>query len=168
MNETVFLLLGSNLGDRGALLDEAARRLTGTPGLTLTAASSTYASSPAECPPGSPDFLNRVLKMECSLSPLGLLDITQKIETDLGRTGKGTNAPRPIDIDIILFGDRILRTERLEIPHPRMKRRPFVLVPLAEVAPEAVDPATRRPFADFIPPESLQDVVKCEEPVHDR
>lgn len=168
MNETVYLLLGSNMGDRGALLDEATRRLTHTAGLTLAAASSTYTSAPVDCPPESPDFLNRVLKMECSLSPPELLDITQKIETDLGRTDKGTNAPRPIDIDILLYGNRIMRTERLEIPHPRMKRRPFVLVPLAEVAPEAVDPATRRPFSDFIPPESQRSVVKCEEHVHGR
>lgn len=165
MNETAFLLLGSNQGDRSALLDEATRRLAETAGLTLAAASSTYATSPVDCPPGSPEFLNRMLKMECTLGPLELLEVAQKIETDLGRTGKGTNAPRPIDIDIILYGDRTMRTERLEIPHPRMRRRPFVLVPLAEVAPEAVDPATRCRFADLIPPDSLREVVKkYEEP----
>lgn len=164
MSETVYLLLGSNLGDRRAMLDAATRRLVETVGLTLTEASSTYASPPVDCPVESPDFLNRMLKMECTLAPSALLDVTEEIETFLGRSAKGGNAPRVIDIDIILYGDRVLRTERLEIPHPRMRLRPFVLIPLTEVAPEAVDPTDGRRFADLLPTLDRHDVIKCKEP----
>jgi 2-amino-4-hydroxy-6-hydroxymethyldihydropteridine diphosphokinase len=165
MSETVFLLLGSNLGDRRAMLDAATRRLAATAGLELTAASSTYSSHPVDCPPGSADFLNRMLKVECGLAPLTLLDVTEEIETVLGRSTKGGNTPRAIDIDIILFGERVVQTPRLEIPHPRMMQRPFVLIPLCEIAAEAVDPASRRRFADLLSNLDQQDVVKYEEPI---
>ncbi|MDD4051351.1 MAG: 2-amino-4-hydroxy-6-hydroxymethyldihydropteridine diphosphokinase [candidate division Zixibacteria bacterium] len=163
MSEMVFLLLGSNLGDRCAMLDEATRRLAGTAGLTLVAASSTYSSPPIDCPSGSPDFLNRMLKLSCALAPEALLDATEGIETVLGRKGKGGNVPRIIDIDIILYGDRVVRTDRLVIPHPRMNRRPFVLIPLREVAPEAVDPTTGHRYADLLPDLDSQGVVKYKE-----
>jgi 2-amino-4-hydroxy-6-hydroxymethyldihydropteridine diphosphokinase len=163
MSETVFLLLGSNLGDRGAMLDATTSHLVETAGLTLVAASSTYTSPPIDCPPGSPDFLNRMLKMECMLAPAALLDATEEIEIVLGRTDKGGNIPRIIDIDIILYGDRVVQTDRLVIPHPRMRRRAFVLIPLCEIAPEAIDPITRHRYAELLPDLDKQGVVKYKE-----
>ena len=163
MSETVFLLLGSNLGDRRAMLDAATSHLAAIAGLTLTAVSSIYSSPPLDSPPGSPDFLNRMLKMECILTPTALLDVTQEIETVLGRTCKGGNIPRVIDIDIILYGDKIVQTDRLVIPHPRMKRRPFVLIPLCEVAPQAFDPVTMQPYAELLPDLDRHGVVKYKE-----
>jgi 2-amino-4-hydroxy-6-hydroxymethyldihydropteridine diphosphokinase len=164
MSEIVFLLLGSNLGDRGAMLDAATDRLAGTAGLTFLAASSTYASPPQDCPPESPEFLNRMLKMECALAPEALLDAAEEIETDLGRVVKGGNVPRIIDIDIILYGDRVVQTDRLVVPHPRLKRRPFVLVPLHELAPEAVDPATGDRYADLLAALDAHEIVLYKEP----
>ncbi len=163
MAETVYLSLGSNLGDRQQMLDIATQRLAETGGLRLLATSSTYASSPIDCPPGCPDFLNRILKLECRLAPTELLDITQELERSLGRREKGNFAPRTIDIDIVLFGDTVIHTHRLAIPHPRMRHRPFVLIPLCEVAPETIDPETKTPFADLLDGLDRQGLTRCEE-----
>ncbi len=143
MGETVFLSLGSNRGDRALYLQQAAEQLSQIAGMSLMAASSIYASQPIGCAPECAQFLNQVLKFDCTLQPLQLLDQTERLERRLGRTGKGDKADRIIDIDIILFGDRVVKNTRLEIPHPRLADRAFVLLPLHEIAPEAEDPRTR-------------------------
>lgn len=135
--ERVALSLGANLGDRLENLREAVRRIepVAIPG-TLHR-SSVYETEPVGCPPGSPSFLNAVIVFETELLPEALLDHTQKIEGALGRPEvRAMNSPRPVDIDILLFGDREVSTTRLTIPHPRLFERAFVLCPLAELLPE--------------------------------
>ena len=93
--------------------------------------------------------MNKVLKLDCSLKPVQLLDNTERLEIEFGRTEKNARANRVIDIDIVLFGDRIFKNERLEIPHPRMAERAFVLIPMYEIDPELVDPRTKKKFSEM-------------------
>jgi 2-amino-4-hydroxy-6-hydroxymethyldihydropteridine diphosphokinase len=148
----VFLSLGSNLGDRLECLRRAVGQLVETPGITFTEASRLYRAEPWERAPGSVEseedwFLNCVVVIETSLGPRGLLDRLQTIEADLGRVaGPGTPEdrrfePRPLDIDILLYGDRVVSApDNLHIPHLLMHERGFVLRPLADVAPEMEHP----------------------------
>lgn len=136
----VGIALGSNLGDRLAHL-QAARtclREIATPGEPFLQAS-TYQTEPLLCPPGSPLFYNSVVEIDFQGTPFDLLDLTQAIEKKLGRTGRHErNAPRIIDVDLLYFGDEIIDTEALELPHPRIGERRFVLQPLAEIRPELI------------------------------
>ncbi len=150
MSEIVYLSLGSNLGNREEHLDRATERLSNMMGMKFLGESSVYHSVPVDCEVDAPEFLNKILKMECTLKPVQLLDNTERLETSLGRTEKGFLANRVIDIDIILFGDRIFNNERLEIPHPRMGGRQFVLIPLCEINPDLTDPRDGRPFSERI------------------
>lgn len=150
MAEVVYLSLGSNLGNRESYISRAANRLSEMMGLRLLAESALYHSRPLKCPEDCPDFLNKVLKLECALKPVQLLANTERLEEEFGRTEKGMWANRVIDIDIVLFGNRIFKNERLEIPHPRMHERAFVLIPLHEIDPDVVDPRTGDKFADIL------------------
>jgi 2-amino-4-hydroxy-6-hydroxymethyldihydropteridine diphosphokinase len=132
----VAIALGSNLGDRAANLAAAtaALRSLATPGEPFLTAS-LYDTAPQDCPPDSPRFLNTVIDLDYPGSdPLALLAETQAIERALGREPHPTrNAPRIIDIDILLFGEVTLKHPKLELPHPRIAERPFVLLPLQEI-----------------------------------
>jgi len=150
MSEIVYLSLGSNLGNRESYLTRATQRLARMVGLKLLAESSLYHSRPLDCPDDCPDFLNKLIKLECTLKPVQLLDNTERLEIEFGRREKNARANRVIDIDILLFGDRIFKNERLEIPHPRMSERAFVLIPLYEIEPDIVDPRDNQPFADLL------------------
>jgi 2-amino-4-hydroxy-6-hydroxymethyldihydropteridine diphosphokinase len=137
----VTIALGSNLGDRAANITaaiNALRELAVSNEPFLTA--SLYDTSPMDCTPGSPRFLNTVIEMAYPENdPLGLLEKTQAIETLLGRDANPIrNSPRIIDIDILYFGDVILNHPRLELPHPRISERPFVLVPLRQIRHDAM------------------------------
>lgn len=132
----VAIALGSNLGDRAANLAAATAALlalatSGEPFLTA----SLHDTAPQDCPPDSPRFLNTVIDLDYPGSdPLALLAETQAIERSLGREPNPVrNAPRVIDIDILLFGDVSLKHPDLELPHPRIAERPFVLLPLREI-----------------------------------
>lgn len=133
------IALGSNLGDRAANLAAAtaALRALATPGEPFLTAS-LHDTAPQHCPPDSPHFLNTVIDLHYSGSdPLELLGKTQAIERALGRTPNPVrNAPRVIDIDILLFGEVTLKHPALELPHPRISERPFVLLPLRELRPD--------------------------------
>jgi 2-amino-4-hydroxy-6-hydroxymethyldihydropteridine diphosphokinase len=150
MGETVYLSLGSNRGDRAFYLQQATEQLSQKAGMSLVAASSIYVSKPIGCAPECAQFLNQVLKFNCTLQPTQLLDQTERLERRLGRTVKGNNADRIIDIDIILFGDRVVKNTRLEIPHPRLTDRAFVLLPLHEIAPDAKDPRTEALLTELL------------------
>lgn len=135
----ITIALGSNLGDRQANIAAAIRglrkiSLSGKPFLTA----SLHDTTPLNCPPDSPRFLNTVVEFTYSGNdPLELLDLTQALETKLGREANPVrNAPRIIDIDILLFGETTLDHPRLTLPHPRIRERPFVLLPLQEIRPE--------------------------------
>ncbi|MGE9269044.1 MAG: 2-amino-4-hydroxy-6-hydroxymethyldihydropteridine diphosphokinase [Verrucomicrobiales bacterium] len=142
MGERVGIALGANLGERLATLAAARDRLRD---LAVAGAefrqSSVYATEPVGCPDGSPDFYNAVIELSYAGEPLELLAATQAIEAGFGRLRTGErNAPRPLDIDLLYFGNRELRESRLELPHPRLAERKFVLVPLAQIRPDLLLP----------------------------
>jgi 3-oxoacyl-[acyl-carrier protein] reductase len=137
---TAYIALGSNLGDRWATLSAAVRRLRAEPGLRVLATSEFYETAPVNCPPGSGTFLNAVVAVETEREPHDILHLLLRIERQFGRVRSEPNSPRTLDLDLILYGDRVINTPELTIPHPRMHERDFVLVPLAEIAPEVVHP----------------------------
>jgi len=141
----IYLGLGSNLGDRGRNLRRALERLRSV--VTIDAVSSVYRSEPVGYRE-QPDFWNLVVRGQTALPPGELLGELQRIEAELGRTRSFRNAPRPIDIDILLYDDVVLRTSSLTLPHPRMLERGFVLYPLMEVDPEVRHPVTGERIAD--------------------
>jgi len=133
-----FLGLGSNLGNR--LLNLAlARRLLEEAGVKVERESSVYRTQPKGYP-AQPWFYNQVLEVKTSLRPLDLLAVAKSIETKLKRVPTVRNGPRRIDVDIILAGRTVLQSPKLTLPHPRLARRNFVLVPLEEIAPKEVHP----------------------------
>ena len=135
----VFLGLGSNLGDREANLRRAVELLPSY-GVTVVEESPVYDTAPVDAPPGSGRFLNAVCRVETALPPLTLLKAVKGLESALGRLSGLRNAPRTIDIDILLYGDQVVDTPELRIPHPRFAARAFVLTPLADIAPDAKHP----------------------------
>lgn len=136
----IFVSLGSNLGDRRHYLESALELLAG-PDLDLAACSSVYETEPVELFE-QPDFLNLVLEGCTTMTPLDVLERCLKIEQVLGRRRLQPKGPRPIDLDILLYGDQVLETPSLRLPHPGLRSRRFVLVPLVEIAPLVVDPVT--------------------------
>jgi 2-amino-4-hydroxy-6-hydroxymethyldihydropteridine diphosphokinase len=143
----VFLGLGSNLSPRKAHLAHAIRRLHQE--ATVTGISSVYETDPVGFR-DQPPFLNMVVRVETGLEPSALLGLARSIEAERGRVRTVRDGPRTLDIDILLFGDRQVRLDGLSVPHPRMHGRRFVLVPLLEVAPEAHDPVSGRPFRELL------------------
>jgi len=139
---TAYLGLGSNLGDRRRNLEAALDALRAHPQIAVTAVSSFLETEPVGGPPGQGKFLNAAAKIETDLSPAALLEGLKRIERAIGRTPGPRWGPREIDLDILLYGEEILETGTLVIPHPRLRERRFVLAPLAEIAPEARDPVT--------------------------
>ncbi len=140
---TAYLGLGGNLGDRLAALTEALQLLGSTPGMRRTACSSVYETEPWGVT-DQPSFLNLVAAFETTLSPVDLLLACKSIEATVGRTTSYRWGPRLIDVDILLYGDRIVSVTDpdLQIPHPRMTQRAFVLVPLAEIAADLTLPGS--------------------------
>ncbi len=138
MSHTIYIALGTNLGDRMANLEQACAALGAQ--LHLQASSEVY-----ETPPwgilDQPKFYNQVVKAETELSPSQLLDFLKRLERKLGRRSSIQNGPRLIDLDILFYDDLQLVTPELTIPHPRIAERAFVLVPLTDIAPELCHPA---------------------------
>lgn len=143
----VFLALGSNLGDRCANLQQAQTELSAN--VVIEKASSIY-----ETPPWGyleqPVFLNQVISGFTTLNAQELLTFIKDIEREMGRIKNFKNGPRLIDIDILLFGDQIVDTENLVIPHPRMLERGFVLLPLSEIEPHMTIPGVKGDVSDFL------------------
>jgi len=134
---TVFLGLGSNLGDRSKNISEAVRLLMKNN--KVVKVSSFYETRPVGYTE-QPDFINAVCQIITTSTPEELLIMVKKIENDMGRIPGKTNGPRIIDIDILLYEDKTMNTATFTIPHPRMTERFFVLIPLAEIAPEMIHP----------------------------
>ena len=135
MTKTVYLGLGSNLGDRAANLELAIAGLAAA-GVHVVRRSSLYATEPVGSGPQH-WFLNSVVEASTDLLPRQLLRATQQVERGLGRRRSLRNAPRTVDIDVLFYGASVVSLPGLEIPHPRIAERRFVLEPLAELAPEA-------------------------------
>ena len=132
----VYLSLGSNLGDRESNLAQATMALSVEANIFNIESSAYYSSEPLYNM-NQPDFLNSVLKCDTTLKPFDFFDVTKKVEKMLGRIrNKKQNQPRIIDIDILFFGNSILETSELTIPHPSLQFRKFVLIPLSEIEPE--------------------------------
>ena len=148
-----FLGLGSNLGDKEANIRESLERLSHHPGVRVEKVSSLYETAPVGFT-DQPDFLNAAAEIETNLEPMDLLCITSDIEKKMGRVRNFRWGPRVIDIDVLLYDDVLLDTPELVIPHPRMYERAFVMVPLAEIAPDLKLPGGRTP-AEVL--ESLRD-----------
>ena len=154
----VYLGLGSNLGDRRANLERAIERL-GASDLHVRRRSSIYETEPRDLA-GQPWFLNQVVEAETSLFPRQLRKRLHRIERDLGRKPAVPKGPRIIDLDILLFGDSLVSAPDLEIPHPRMHERRFVLEPLAELAPELRHPRTRHTVREMLARVASQPVIR--------
>lgn len=142
--------LGSNLGDREANLKGAIAALAHTPGLFLRSVSSFHETEPVGGPAGQGMFLNAAAAIETTLDPFALHNILKEIESRFGRVRTVHWGERTLDLDLLLFGDQIINTPELSVPHPRFRTRRFVLEPLAEVAPTAVDPVTKHTIDEIL------------------
>jgi 2-amino-4-hydroxy-6-hydroxymethyldihydropteridine diphosphokinase len=141
--------LGSNLGDRKAILDGAVAQLRQTPELIVRSVSTYHETKPVGGPAGQGPFLNAAAVLETTLEPITLLHRLQEIEADAGRVRTVRWGERTLDLDVLLFGDEIIHTPELSVPHPRLGVRRFVLVPLEETTPDARDPLTGRSISEL-------------------
>jgi 2-amino-4-hydroxy-6-hydroxymethyldihydropteridine diphosphokinase len=155
MNDA-YLLLGSNLGSRDSFIGRSILLISANAG-NVTKASSVYQTEPWGAA-DSPAYLNQVIRIETKLDPHQLLKVLLNIESELGRNrGEVRNEPRTIDIDILFYGSEIVKSDLLVIPHERLHLRRFVLVPLAEIAPEFEHPVLHEKVIDLL--------NKCEDPL---
>lgn len=141
------MALGSNLGDRVAYLEEAVRRVGEHPAVTWVRSSSWFETEPVGGPPQGA-FLNGAGELRTTLDPWRLLDHLQVVESRLGRTRDVRNGPRTIDLDILTYDSLIMDDGRIQLPHPRLCERAFVLEPLAEIAPHERHPVTGKTFLE--------------------
>lgn len=142
------IALGSNLGDSHATLEAALDILAHTPGITLQAKSSWYKTAPVG--PPQPDYLNGCALLQVQLTPEELLQTLLKIEAQFGRIRHERWVARTLDLDLLLYNDVILNTPPLQLPHPGMTQRAFVLVPLAEIAPDWIEPVSGIAIAQLL------------------
>ena len=146
---TAYIGIGSNVGERTNFCRRAVSALDDTAEIRVTATSSLYDTEPVGGPPQR-SFVNLVARIETTLGPRTLLGVCKSIERALGREPSDIRwGPRVVDLDVLTFGDEQINDEDLEIPHPRMLQRKFVLVPLVEIDPEAADPWGAR-YSDWI------------------
>lgn len=147
---TAYIALGANLGDRQANIRAALEKLEHTPGVNVTKVSTLIENPAVGGPADSPPFLNAAAELVTSLTPTALLDALLAVEKSLGRTRDIKWGPRPIDLDLLLHGDQVVNTPGLTVPHPLMHERRFVLEPLAQIAPDAVHPTTKRTIRELL------------------
>lgn len=152
-----YIGIGANLGDARAAVADALARLAAADGITLLAASSVYRTAPIDS--SGPDYLNAVACIDTTLAPSDLLAALHAIEQAHGRERPYRNAPRTLDLDILLYGDQTIDLPALHVPHPRMLARAFVLVPLLEIAPGVAVPG-HGPAAAFLAGVSEQAIAR--------
>ena len=159
MSETVFILAGSNLGDREKNLANALSKLEFIEGLEIVATSAIYLSEAEGMDSDAPSFMNQAVMADYLYTASELLNALELIEKNLGRTGKGQNLPRTIDLDILLFGQQVIETDQLSIPHRELLNRPFAMAPILQIDPNVVHPVTKKPLADFLSEEDRNKVM---------
>ncbi len=142
------IAFGSNIGDSRAILSASVKNLCQIPGITLKAKSNWYKTK-AVGPP-QPDYLNGCISVDVDLDPFKLLEILLEIENKFGRERKEHWGARTLDLDLLLYDDLILNSPTLQIPHPRMIQRAFVLVPLVEIAPDWIEPVSKRAIKELV------------------
>ncbi|WP_299733542.1 2-amino-4-hydroxy-6-hydroxymethyldihydropteridine diphosphokinase [uncultured Endozoicomonas sp.] len=142
MRTRAYIALGSNLEQPELQLQRAVDEIDSLPCITLAGCSKLYQSDPVG-PPGQPDYCNAVIAVDTTLTPIALLDAMQSVENDHGRVRSERWGPRTLDLDILLYGNEVVESERLTIPHYQMHLRNFVLLPLMDIAPELVLPNGR-------------------------
>ena len=145
---SAFIGLGANLGDARATVEAALRELGALPGTGLAERSSLFRSAPVDA--GGDDYVNAVARIETTLPPAELLEALMAIERAHGRERTGHNAPRTLDLDLLLYGRQKIATDTLTVPHPRMTQRAFVLIPLLQIAP-LIDIPGMGPAHAFVP-----------------
>jgi len=162
----VFIGLGSNLDNPESRLRRAIQALESLPGSSVLAVSSLYRSSPMG-PQDQPDYVNAVVQLATGLSPEALLDQLQRVEQAHGRTREQHWGPRTLDLDILLYADEVITTERLQIPHPGLAQRNFVLYPLAEIDEYIVVPGlgSVQALLEQCPQEDLERLQELARPV---
>jgi 2-amino-4-hydroxy-6-hydroxymethyldihydropteridine diphosphokinase len=146
--KVVYIALGSNVGDRAAMLERAMAAMNSA-GIRVSRQSSFYVTEPVDAP-GQAWFLNAVVEAETSLLPLQLLHALLRIERELGRRRITPHGPRTIDLDILFYGSSVIRSKELQVPHPRLSERRFVLVPLAQIAPEFRHPVVHKSVTQLL------------------
>jgi 2-amino-4-hydroxy-6-hydroxymethyldihydropteridine diphosphokinase len=148
--QTAYLSLGSNLGDREDLLSQALADLEGEK-IAVVARSSIYETAPQDVA-GQPWFLNMAVECRTTLLPLELMTLLLAVEREIGRVRHASvwRGPRPIDLDILLYGESVIQLPQLTVPHPRMLQRRFVLEPLLEIAPELTYPVNGKPLRGYL------------------
>ncbi|MDR1424210.1 MAG: 2-amino-4-hydroxy-6-hydroxymethyldihydropteridine diphosphokinase [Azoarcus sp.] len=154
-----YVAFGANLGAPRAALDCAAQAIDALPETRIIERSACYRSAPLGVPNTQPDYTNAVLALDTALGPQALLDALLAIEVAGGRRRETPLAPRPIDLDLLLYGNAILATPTLTLPHPRLHERAFVLLPLAEIASDLVIPGIG-PLAPLLEKVSRQQIVR--------
>ncbi len=150
MKEPIYILLGSNLGERLKNLELGLGHLAQVESVKIIRSSGLYHSPAMEMSEPGPDFLNQVIEINTVLSPSQLLRELQDIEIKMGRTDKGNYKSRIIDLDILLFGRRIVETAALTIPQAGLLKRPFATIPLVAIAPDIVHPVTKKLISEYI------------------
>jgi 2-amino-4-hydroxy-6-hydroxymethyldihydropteridine diphosphokinase len=153
------IALGSNLGDSHAIVDAALATIAQTPGVRLDAYSHHYQTI-AVGPP-QPDFINACALLSTCLVPSNLLELLLDIESKFGRIRRERWGPRSLDLDLLLFDNIVLDLPQLQIPHPRMNQRAFVLVPLAEIASDWIEPISGKSIAELLQTVDRSGVKKC-------
>lgn len=145
-----YIALGANLGDREGNLRLAIEKLRQTPGVMVTKVSTMLENPAIGGPADSPPFLNAAAEVETTLPPAELLKRLLEIEKEIGRVRREKWGPRQIDLDLLLYGDQIIQSAEMSIPHPLMPERLFVLQPLSEIAPNIVHPILRRTISELL------------------
>lgn len=142
------IALGSNLGDSLTTVNSALETIATIPNINIQTTSSWYQTAPVG--PPQPDFINGCAILQVQMSPQSVLSTLLQIESQFGRTRQARWGPRSLDLDLLLYNDLILDTPTLQIPHPRMHERAFVLIPLAEITPTWIEPVSGKAIAELV------------------